>query len=230
MRGNGQIDPSESCDGSLLNNATCTLLGFGAGNLACSSSCQFDVSACTGGTITPTVVASRTSCTAPCTVSFDATSTSGLSGSDYVGASWNWAFNDPTSPQLGTIGFVAAHVFDNPGTYTVTTRVHDLAGNAGSASTTITVSAMSGTTYYVSAAGSDTDTGLSMTHAFQTLVARTVRCRDGNEQSSILMVTPRRLRSRSTLSTEARRRSTSRGRSWWAPTPTPVRHRQRRRP
>jgi hypothetical protein len=176
--GNGTLDPGESCDGTALQSATCAQLGFSGGALACSSSCQFDVSSCTGGTIKPTVVASRTSCTAPCSVFFDAKTTAGLAGGaggtggiaggDYVQANWNWDFNDPTSPHKGTIGFIAAHVFDNPGTYRVTTRVRDMAGNAGSTSTTITVSAMTGTTYYVSASGSDSNNGTSTSTPFLT--------------------------------------------------------------
>jgi len=167
--GNGAVEPSESCDGSAMQSATCAALGFAGGSLKCSSGCQFDASGCTGGTLTPSVTASRTSCAAPCGVFFDATATTGLSASDYVGASWDWDFNDPSSPHKGTIGFLAAHVFDKPGTYKVTTRVHDLAGAAGMTTTTITVSAMSGTTYYVSSSGSDSAAGTSTSAPFLTL-------------------------------------------------------------
>jgi len=166
--GDGVIQPGELCDGSALDNATCALLGYSGGSLACSSTCQFNVSSCTGGTITPTITASRTSCTAPCAVNFDVTSTSGLSGSNYWRANWAWDFNDTASTHKGTIGHVVGHVFDNPGTYVVVARVHDLAGAAGSATKTITVSAMSGTTYYVSSSGSDGNPGTSMGSAWAT--------------------------------------------------------------
>lgn len=166
--GDGTRQDGELCDGSDLQNATCALLGYTGGSLACSSGCQFNVSSCTGGTITPTVTASRTSCTAPCGVNFDATSTSGLSGSNYWRANWAWDFNDPTSGHKGTIGFVVGHVFDNPGTYHVVARVHDLAGNAGSATTTITVSAMSGTTFYVASSGNNANNGTSMSTPWAT--------------------------------------------------------------
>ncbi len=165
---NGVVDPGEACDGANLVHATCASLGFTGGTLACSASCQFDVSSCTGGTITPSITPSRTSCAAPCSVFFDATATTGLSGNDYVQANWTWDFGDPTSPHKSTIGFVVAHVFDNPGTYDVTTRVQDLAGNAGTKTTTITVAPMSGPIYYVASTGSDTDTGKSTTHPFLT--------------------------------------------------------------
>ena len=172
--GDGRIESGEACEGSNLNNSNCTSLGFQSGTLACAASCQFDTSGCVGG-LTLTVTASRTSCVAPCGVSFDATGTTGLQNGDYVGANFNWDFDhmntDPTGLHRTTIGFVAAHVYDLPGTYQVMTRVRDLAGHAGTASTTITVSPMSGTTYYVASNGSDSNTGTSMTKPFATVAA-----------------------------------------------------------
>ena len=100
---------------------------------------------------------------------FDATATAGLSGSDYVAANWNWDFRDTTSPHPAGIGFVAGHVFDSPGTYVVTVRARDLAGAAGWATKTITVSASSYTTYYVSQGGNDSNNGLATTTAFKTI-------------------------------------------------------------
>lgn len=46
--GNGQLDPGEDCDGSLLGGATCIDLGFTGGTLGCTAACTFDTSACTG--------------------------------------------------------------------------------------------------------------------------------------------------------------------------------------
>jgi hypothetical protein len=167
--GNGKLDLGESCDGSAMQSATCASLGFTGGSLACASTCQFDASSCVGGTITPTVTASRTSCTAPCGVFFDSTSTAGLAGSDYVLANWNWDFGDAASSHRGTVGMTAAHVYDSPGIYSATVRVKDSSGAAGWATKTITVSAASYTTYYVSAAGSDTNDGLSTSKPFKTI-------------------------------------------------------------
>src|SRR5262245_33410853 len=45
--GNGRIDPGEQCDGTNLNGATCTSLGFtNGGTLACTASCDFNLSGC----------------------------------------------------------------------------------------------------------------------------------------------------------------------------------------
>jgi Protein of unknown function (DUF1566) len=45
--GNGMIDPGEQCDGTNLNGATCTSLGFtNGGTLSCTASCDFNLSGC----------------------------------------------------------------------------------------------------------------------------------------------------------------------------------------
>ncbi len=52
--GDGSRAPGERCDGSDLDGATCTSLGYAAGPLRCDSTCSFDVSACTGSLPVPT--------------------------------------------------------------------------------------------------------------------------------------------------------------------------------
>lgn len=46
--GNNTIEFQEVCDGTDLNNATCQMLGYSGGTLACNGSCQLDTSGCTG--------------------------------------------------------------------------------------------------------------------------------------------------------------------------------------
>jgi hypothetical protein len=167
--GDGVVQDGELCDRSDLQGASCTSLGFAGGSLACSPTCQFNAAACTGEALTPAISASRTTCTAPCGVAFDTITTTGLSGGDYVAANWDWDFSDPGSKHPNAIGFAAAHVFDNPGTYVVSVRARDLAGASGWATKTVTVSAPSYTTYYVSAAGNDSNNGLSTTAPLKTI-------------------------------------------------------------
>jgi hypothetical protein len=167
--GDGVVQDGELCDRSDLQGASCASLGFTGGSLSCSSTCQFNAAACTGGALAPTISASRTTCTAPCGVAFDTIATSGLSGADYVAANWDWDFGDPGSNHPNAIGFAASHVFDNPGTYLVTVRARDLAGASGWATKTVTVTAPSYTTYYVSAAGNDSNNGLSTTAPLKTI-------------------------------------------------------------
>ncbi|HOE82652.1 MAG TPA: hypothetical protein PK329_06805, partial [Myxococcota bacterium] len=45
--GDGILDGGEQCDGTNLNGHTCVTLGFGGGELGCSSLCRFDTSGCT---------------------------------------------------------------------------------------------------------------------------------------------------------------------------------------
>jgi hypothetical protein len=176
--GNGKVDPGEKCDGSTLDGGTCTSLGFESGTLECAPSCQFDTTSCVG-TFTTTVVASRTTCAAPCGVSFDATTTAGLASGDYVGANFNWDFDstnvDPNGLHEKTIGFVTAHVFEVPGTYQIAVRVEDVAGHASSTTVPITVTAMTGPTIYVASSGSDGNDGTSMTTPMATLAAALAR-------------------------------------------------------
>ena len=44
---NNVLDPGEQCDGTKLNNKTCTDHGFYSGTLACTNKCVFDTSGCT---------------------------------------------------------------------------------------------------------------------------------------------------------------------------------------
>ena len=48
--GDGFVDPSEDCDGSALNGASCSSLGHydELGQLACRVDCTFDTTACGG--------------------------------------------------------------------------------------------------------------------------------------------------------------------------------------
>jgi hypothetical protein len=50
--GNGAIDAGEDCDATLLGGNDCTSVpgGYTGGTLACSTTCDFDTSSCTGGT------------------------------------------------------------------------------------------------------------------------------------------------------------------------------------
>ena len=44
--GDGEINGTESCDGSALNSQTCVTQGYDTGTLTCSSTCAFVTSAC----------------------------------------------------------------------------------------------------------------------------------------------------------------------------------------
>ena len=116
---------------------------------------------------------SRTSGTAPLYVFFDATSSTGLTDTnDLVNTDFSWNFDvnqtDPNGSWEETKGMVAGHVFEEPGNYTVNCTAIAPDGTTDSETINITVSAFSGTTYYVSTSGNDSNTGLSPTTAWQT--------------------------------------------------------------
>jgi len=116
------------------------------------------------------IAASRINGVAPLAVFFDATATT-LSGS-YLDATFLWDFDntnvDPSALYKVGSGFVIGHVFPNPGTYTVSLTVWDSAGQTATSTVQVTVSAFSGTTYYVALSGSDSNDGLSMAHPLLT--------------------------------------------------------------
>jgi formylglycine-generating enzyme required for sulfatase activity len=95
---------------------------------------------------------------------------------DYASYHYEWDFGDPSSGRWATdsksrnrgVGYVNAHVFEHPGTYRVFLRITDNYGNTFDYHEDITVQAFSGTTYYVSATGLDSNDGLSPEAPFQT--------------------------------------------------------------
>jgi len=132
------------------------------------------------GPIDVSVSASRLGGVAPLSVFFDATGTTGLANkcffSDnaaYMDATFSWDFdaddNDPDGKFETASGFVAAHVFEDAGTYRVHLEVTDADGDSASDDITIQVTAFSGATYYVAADGDDTlNDGLSTGAPFRT--------------------------------------------------------------
>jgi hypothetical protein len=141
----------------------------------------------------PMTTANRTAGVAPLAVFFDAVDdvnsgpslegrtfawTSGVSQpADMEGALYSWDFGDPGSGTWSTTGlsknlatgYTAAHVYETPGTYTALLTVKLADGTSTSYSQTITVSAFTGTTYYVAANGSDSANGISQATPFLTL-------------------------------------------------------------
>lgn len=126
----------------------------------------------------PANVANRTSGVAPLGVFFDAANTSDPAfdsgvvqpgNLDYGSFRYAWNFGDPGSGTWATdgrsknadTGFTAAHVYENPGTYTVGLTVTDSSEAVHNYSQEITVTAFSGTTYYISGGGNDGNDGLT---------------------------------------------------------------------
>ncbi|MDW3208329.1 MAG: choice-of-anchor Q domain-containing protein [Reichenbachiella sp.] len=116
---------------------------------------------------------SRTAGVAPLYVFFDGTSSTGLEGvNDLPNADFSWDFDVNNAHSSGnwelTKGMVAGHVFEEPGTYTVSCTMIARNGSVDKEEVTITVSEFSGTTYYVSNEGSDSNDGLSEVNPWAT--------------------------------------------------------------
>jgi PKD repeat protein len=131
------------------------------------------------GPIDVSIIASRLSGVAPLSVFFDATGTTGLANrcffadnAAYMDATFAWNFDaatiDPGGNYATASGFVAAHVFEKPGSYTVRLNVTDADGDTATRDMSIEVLEFSGTTYYVAANGSDGNDGLSTGAPFLT--------------------------------------------------------------
>ena len=124
--------------------------------------------------------AARTTGLAPLGVFFDALeASSGVvqpADGDHVNFHYAWDFGDPGSGVWTTTGrsrntatgYIAAHVYEQPGTYTARLTVTNTAGQQFNYEQAITVTAFAGTTYYVSnSAGSDSNNGLSTSAPFK---------------------------------------------------------------
>lgn len=125
------------------------------------------------GNLGVVIDADRLSGMVPLSVFFDASTTTGLDGDDFVNATFRWDFDktgvDPDHPYPTGMGFVSAHVFDEPGTYTVEVEVSDRLGeNTTRKTITIEAQDFSGETFYMAADGDDENPG-TMAEPKQTL-------------------------------------------------------------
>jgi len=134
------------------------------------------------GDALPMFTASRASGMGPLAVFFDAINpASGVvqpADGDHARPHYQWDFGDDPAAIWSTngrsrnqaIGYVAGHVFDNPGTYSVTLTVTTVDGHVYRYQQNITVEPFDGTTYYVSSSiGHDGYDGQSPTQPFQSV-------------------------------------------------------------
>lgn len=109
---------------------------------------------------------SRTACTAPCGIYFEGTGSmdtegrsieaNNLHGNDLIDYTWdfgNGTESDVSSGGRYFSGFNAGHVYESPGTYTVTLSITDANGASHSAQTEVVISDFTGETYCFSSSG-----------------------------------------------------------------------------
>lgn len=129
----------------------------------------------TNGELLAQITPSRVEGVAPLPVFFDAL-TSKLSDYDEHAAYYLWDFGDPESAHPMATGFCAAHVYENPGVYTVLLRVVDGNGYASQASVQINVQPFGGKTFHVSSSeGNDGNDGLTPASALASFDAAMVK-------------------------------------------------------
>ena len=145
----GYIVATHLVDGiSILTSATTRTFT----NVQANHSISATFSAAPTGSIAPSLVPARTSGVAPLAVFFDASATTdtGVTTRPFHELEYTWDFGDPgagtwaygaqpgVSGKNSATGPVSAHVFETPGTYTVTLTVFD-GTNTATRNTTITV-------------------------------------------------------------------------------------------
>jgi PKD repeat protein len=106
--------------------------------------------------------------TGPHTVHVHALATT-LNGGNYLTARWQWDFGDPDGKYNYLEGWNAAHVYDEPGTYTIKLTVTNENGRSASLTTQVKVVADTRRTIYVDAQyGDDDNTGATEKTAVRT--------------------------------------------------------------
>ena len=109
---------------------------------------------------TPAIVSTATTGQAPFTVHVH-----GLNSTVGVGneatAKYEWEFGDPNGQYNTLVGWNAAHVYNQPGAYTIKLKITNQAGEVATATRQVTINPATRSVIYVSPTGSDSNNGLS---------------------------------------------------------------------
>jgi hypothetical protein len=133
----------------------------------------------TGGPV-PVITAIGTSIMAGNPVTVQGTGTTLLSGTP-IDATYLWNFGDPNGKYNSYEGFNAAHIYDTPGTYTLTLTVTDKTGKVGIATTQVNVAPDTRPAIYISNSGNDSNNGLTPATAVKTFDRATALLTDGTK-------------------------------------------------
>jgi PKD repeat protein len=86
---------------------------------------------------------------------------SSLGDGTQLNANYAWNFGDTGSSYNNLTGWNASHIYDNPGTYTISLTVTNDLGLSSTATSQVTITPSTRTTIYVNTWGSDANSGLS---------------------------------------------------------------------
>jgi len=92
-----------------------------------------------------------------------------LGAGDPLSALYQWNFGDPSGKYNTLMGWNAAHVYNTPGTYTVTLSVTNVNGKTTSTSAKVIVLTDNRRTIYVDTSGNDRNSGSSPSSAVQSI-------------------------------------------------------------
>lgn len=84
-------------------------------------------------------------------------------------ARYEWNFGDSNGKYNTLVGFNAAHIYDNAGTYTITLKIINESGKVDTATRSVTIASANRKTIYVSAAGNDNNSGTSTSSPVKTM-------------------------------------------------------------
>ncbi|HWB20996.1 MAG TPA: PKD domain-containing protein [Phycisphaerales bacterium] len=104
-----------------------------------------------------------------------------LNAGDRSTALYQWDFGDPNGRYNTLVGWNVAHIYDNPGTYSVKLTITAQDGSVASTTSTVTVSADTRTKIYVSTSGNDSNSGTSTTSPVKT-IARAFQLMNNNTE------------------------------------------------
>jgi hypothetical protein len=93
----------------------------------------------------------------------------GLSAGDAIHTRYAWDFGDPNGAHNQMVGWNAAHIYDTPGTYTVTMTVTDSLGRTSVGTRQVNVTPDTRRKIYVSQAGNDANNGSSDSQAVRSI-------------------------------------------------------------
>ena len=117
---------------------------------------------------TPVITAISTQGTAPFAVHVHCLNSTFTVG-DRMSSLLEWDFGDPNGQYNQLTGFNAAHMYNDPGVYTLKLSITDQSGAKVSTTIPVTVIADTRSTIYVSAAGNDSNNGTSPSTPIKTM-------------------------------------------------------------